>query len=193
MDFEGARDHIIKRLTGELHPDLFYHSPAHTLDVWDSARMIAGLEGIGGTSLRLIETAALYHDAGMLDQYQEHELASETIARAILPEFGYSPDETEEVVRLILTTRMPQKASDLFGQILCDADLDYLGREDFLIHSLQLRLEWERFGIFRSTLREWFEMQIQFLDNHHYFTATSKKLRDQKKSENLTEIVSLIR
>jgi hypothetical protein len=35
---------------------------------------------------------------------------------------------------------------------------------------------------------EWNKMQINFLQNHHYFTATSLKNREPKKRENLRDL-----
>ena len=50
----------------------------------------------------LIETAAIYHDAGMIITYLDHESASAQMAREILPQFEYSPREIEIVESLIM-------------------------------------------------------------------------------------------
>jgi len=92
---------------------------------------------------------------------------------------------------LIMVTRLPQKASTIAEQILCDADLDYLGREDFFIHSFELQYEWNVLGIRKTNLSEWLGIQIKFLSDHTYFTKSANDLRNQKKSTNLHEITSL--
>lgn len=53
-------------------------------------------------------------------------------ARQYLPHFGYTGDEIEQVCDIIMATQMPQNPHNHLGQIICDADLDYLGRNDFL-------------------------------------------------------------
>jgi len=191
MDFNGAKDYILRRLQSELNPLLVYHSIGHTLDVWESVKAIASLEPLNGYDLSVLETAALFHDAGMINTYADHEQASVALAREVLPGFGYTTGEIEEISRLIIATRLPQQAEDLPGRIICDADLDYLGRDDYFILSFHLKLEWERFGLFRAGLREWFDLQIRFLSGHHYLTETSIRRRTQKKSENLEQILLL--
>ena len=86
-------------------------------------------------------------------------------------------------------TRLPQRPYDHYEQIICDADLDYLGREDFLIYSFRLKHEWFVKNIRRTTLAEWFDIQIRFLSEHSYFTKSAIRSRDEKKMHNLEEIL----
>lgn len=65
----------------------------------------------------------------------------------ILKLFNYSSGQITAICDLILLTRMPQMASSALGNILCDADLVYLGRDDFFINSFHLKLEWQLFGV----------------------------------------------
>lgn len=188
MDIIGVKDYLLKRLKVELKPTLFYHNTEHAIDVHHAACQLIEKEGINGHAKTCIETAALFHDSGMMKQYVNHEEASVMIAREVLPRFGYSSFAIDEIARLIMVTKLPQKPKDLYEMILCDADLDYLGREDFLIHAFKLRVEWQINNIRTTTLREWFEIQIQFLGNHTYFTPSALLLRHEKKQSNLMEI-----
>ena len=192
MDFNGASDYIIQRLQTELSPTLFYHSFEHTLDVLEATRHLNEVENIDEHSKLILETAALYHDAGMLVQYADHEAVSASMVRSILPGFGYTNDEITQIAGLIMVTRLPQRAVHLFEQILCDADLDYLGRDVFLINSFKLRLEWQVNGIRSTSLKEWFDIQIKFLGEHRYFTKSAFDLRNEVKLNNLAEIKQLM-
>ena len=87
---------------------------------------------------------------------------------------------------------MPQSASTPQEQILCDADLDYLGREDFFWIAQSLRLEWNTLNVRKTTLREWYEFQIEFMEGHTYFTETARKLRNAGKENNLQQIKELL-
>lgn len=191
MDFNGARDYILQRLDKELNPALYYHSVAHTKGVWESTLRLAEMEHVGGNELKLLETAALFHDSGMLIQYSDHEMTSANLAREILPEFAYANSEIDLISSLILMTRLPQSAKTLLEEILCDADLDYLGREDFFIHSFELQLEWIHNGIKKTSFSEWMEVQLQFLSAHQYFTKSAIRLRQEQKMKNLSEIQKL--
>jgi uncharacterized protein len=191
MDFNAASGYILHRLRRELNPALSYHCADHTLDVLDATRRLAEAEKVETHAKLLLETAAVYHDAGMLVQYKDHEAASVVIAKQVLPGFGYSEPEILAIADLIMVTKLPQRPYDHLEQILCDADLDYLGRDDFYIHSFKLRLEWQVNGIRNTTLPEWLSIQINFLTEHQYFTPSAILLRNEKKMKHLAEIKTL--
>jgi len=191
MNFEKAKDYILERIINELDEDLFYHNVDHTIDVINSSKRIALLEGVKGEELFLVMTAAAYHDSGMINSYEEHEEASVRIVKSVLPDFGYTEKEIEKVSELILATKSPQKANTLLEKVICDADLDYLGREDYFVIANKLKKEWAARGIFYTDL-EWYKIQLEFLQEHEYFTSSSKKIYDDKKKENIISILRLI-
>lgn len=192
MDYAKARDFIIKKLVDELDQDLTYHNIDHTLDVLQAAGNLASLEKLNGHERTMLETAALFHDSGMLKTYIGHEEASVEIVRKHLPGFGYEQDEIETICKMIITTKLPQSAKSHAEKLLCDSDLDYLGREDFFMIAHQLQYEWNILNIRRTTLREWYELQIMFLENHTFFTQSSQKLRNEKKADNLKQVKELV-
>jgi predicted metal-dependent HD superfamily phosphohydrolase len=192
MDFIGARDHILERLRNELDKKLCYHNLLHTLDVHHAVVRLADLEKLTQPACILLETAALYHDSGMMIKYADHENQSVAFANEALPRFGYNKEEIEEIGNLIQVTCLPQKAITLNEKILCDADLDCLGRNDFFVQSFRLKLEWENFNIRTASLLEWFEFEMQFLEQHSYYTSSAIALRNKQKMENLNEIKNLI-
>ena len=181
MNFPAAQDYILHRLNTELDTRLVYHSYDHTLDVYRSSKRLGEKEKLSKEDMVLIETAALYHDAGMLEGFDNHEAKSAKIAAEILPRYGYSDTQIETIEQLILSTRLPQRAESFLEQIICDADLDNLGRPDFFINSFKLKLEWQYFNIRKYSLYEWFELQEQFLTGHTYFTSTAREDRDAGK------------
>lgn len=191
MDLDGAKSFIIQELRQKLNAGYVYHSIGHTLDVCASAMRLADMEGVVAEERNLLEIAALFHDSGMLETYRDHEQASADMASRILPGFGFTLGDIEKINALIMATRLPQKASGRLEQIICDADLDYLGREDFFVHSMELQLEWNHFGIRRTDLSSWLDIQIKFLGEHNYFTGSAVLLRNRKKAENLNEITTL--
>jgi uncharacterized protein len=188
MNYEGAKNYILKKLERELDPRLTYHSIDHTLDVLESAIRLGELEKISDDDILLLKTACLYHDSGMLVTYRGHEEASIELCSQTLPEFGYTQDETETICRMIRTTKLPQNADEKLDKILCDADLDYLGRDDFFMIAHRLKYEWDILGINKTTLQEWYKIQKEFLTAHKYFTESAIKLRQETKIENLRQV-----
>lgn len=191
MEIEKAREYILSKLENELKPNLYYHSINHTLDVCEAALRIGKMEKVKQEDLLLIETAALFHDSGIMKVYKGHELASIDLIRQVLPDFDYSKKHLEKIEKMIIATQLPQKPPDKLSEILCDADLDYLGRDDFYINALCLYREWYELGI-RMTLKEWYELQITFLSNHTYFTDSALSLRQEKKYFHLNQIKELL-
>ncbi|MEZ4757319.1 MAG: HD domain-containing protein [Flavobacteriales bacterium] len=187
MDAEGARTYILQRLRSELPSERSYHSLAHTLDVYASAIDIAEREGIEGEDLTLLKVAALFHDAGFVISDRDHEEASCSLVREHLPRFAFTGTQVERICELIDATRIPQSPKDLVAEVLCDADLDYLGRADFVSIGDLLFAEMRAYGVL-STEQEWNELQERFLSRHRYFTTTNRAQREPVKQKHLADV-----
>lgn len=87
-----------------------------------------------------------------------------------------------------MATKMPQSPHDHLGEIICDADLDYLGRNDFFVLSKKLFSELEITDGLKNE-QDWDKLQIVFLKNHHYFTKTAIEQRNPVKQLHLEEII----
>ncbi|MBC8153555.1 MAG: HD domain-containing protein [Bacteroidetes bacterium] len=192
MNSQRAETYIIDQLRQGLPPTLTYHSIEHTLDVVRAATQLADAEGITDPDARaLLHTAALYHDAGFLSTYADHERAGCTLVRQTLPDFGYTPDQIGQICELIMATRVPQRPQTHLAQILCDADLDYLGRPDV---ELIARTLFTELVTHRGLTDEptWNRIQVSFLETHHYWTATAQNRREPAKQTYLDQLRRLI-
>ena len=187
MNADAAKEYILAKLKVGLPPGRTYHSLEHTLDVYASVIDIAEAEGVTGEGFALLKIAALYHDAGFTMQDLNHEEAGCAIVREALPAFGFSHEQVERVCDMIMSTRIPQSPRNKLSRILCDADLDYLGRADFERIGRTLFTEMRTYGVL-STEREWYELQLRFLERHRYFTATNKRVREPLKREHIEKV-----
>jgi uncharacterized protein len=184
MQYSKAHTFFIKLLRQNLPPTLYYHDVNHTLDVIESAQRIAETEKLGRTELILLKTAALCHDTGFVNVYAEHEAEGCRIARAYLPQFNYSPEQIRSICAMIMATKMPQQPHNLLEKMLCDADLDYLGRDDYFTISQKLYDEWLAHGIIERDVN-WGALQIRFLSNHQYLTVFGQSNREPIKQQNI--------
>jgi uncharacterized protein len=187
MQFEEAGQFILDKLKDELPAHLTYHHIDHVRDVYNSAKLLGEAENIPDDDMKLLLTAAWYHDSGFLACYKGHEKESCRIARATLPDYGYSESQIDKICVLIMATRLPQSPKNLLEKILADADLDYLGRDDFFTIAHKLYLEYSCLG-FIIDENEWDHHQVNFIKNHHYFTKSDNNLRQAKKEANLEKI-----
>ena len=190
-DFLAAEKHIIHLLESEM-PKLPYHNLNHIYDVLNSAQVIAQNEGITGDEIKLLRLAALFHDAGFIYSSINHENRGAALAREILPGYGLSVAQVEQICNMILATRTPQLPVTKLEKILCDADLDYLGRDDFY-ETGRLLLEEMRVRGIVSTEREWNILQKTFLESHDFHTDYSKTNRENSKKQRLREIVDQLK
>jgi uncharacterized protein len=138
-----------------------------------------------------MKVAALFHDTGFVDIYVGHEERSCEIMIDTLRTFEFKPSEIELMSKMIMTTKMPQSPVALHEKVLCDADLDYLGRDDFPVINKRLKNELLAFG-FVGDLDEWNELQINFLSKHRYFTNSSVILRGPVKRKHLSTLIQEI-
>jgi len=160
-----------------------YHNFHHAVDVYSAANVLAHMENAGQEDRFLLKTVALFHDVLFRVGYNYNEEVSARWAKRCLPHLGYSPEQTEKAARLILATKLPTHPENLLEQILCDADVDNLGREDFFDRGEALRTE-----LGAEPGIKWQEAQLKFLGSHRYYTVSARNLRDEGKRRNLAEL-----
>jgi uncharacterized protein len=181
MNLPEAEHFILQKLGSELPVSLYYHGLHHTLDVVESAERIARAEGLSDEeTLTLLRTAALFHDAGFLFTYQGHEAEGCRLVREVLPGFAYSPGQIATICGMIEATKIPQSPKNLLEEIICDADLDYLGRADFDVIAGYLYRELKARDLVADE-RTWDAIQIKFLERHRYRTLTAQATRQPVK------------
>ncbi|HLF87424.1 MAG TPA: HD domain-containing protein [Anaerolineales bacterium] len=185
-NYTQAITFALDRLRSELSPKLTYHNLWHTVDeVLPGSARIAQLTGVSEDDLHLLEVAAAFHDIGFTEAYANHEIVGARIVAQVLPNYGFDPQQIERIMGMIIATRLPQSPRNLLEEILADADLDTLGREDFLSRNEALRQEWVNYG--RETpLEQWYEEQLAFLKTHRYFTPAARMLRNEMKKKHFT-------
>ena len=191
IQFTDLQELMLNKMEKELPPNLFYHNIKHTIDVVTQVELIGLGEGVADDQLLLLKTAALFHDAGHILGYDDHERFSTLIAREILPDYYYTQTQIEQICELIFATQMPPKPRNKLEEIMCDADLDYLGRSDMIPVSTMLYRELKEIDKVKSW-NEWNRLQIKFISNHQYYTKTALSLREVNKQKQIERIRKLL-
>jgi uncharacterized protein len=185
--YTAVYQNIMEKLRG-LSPQLTYHCLEHTVDVLKQSQRIAKEEGIkDDESLFLLKIASLYHDTGFLFVYAGHEARSCEMAKQELRDYGVAADQIDKICGMIMATKIPQSPTNKLEQIICDADLDYLGRTDFEFISNNLFKEFLVFG-FVKDYDDWMQKQIGFFGVHQYFTKSSQQLRHPEKMKHFAQL-----
>ncbi|GAA4376600.1 DUF4031 domain-containing protein [Paeniglutamicibacter cryotolerans] len=106
-----------------------YHDRAHLLAVLAAIDRLVSAGEPSGAHPRAVVLAAWFHDAVYAGVPGGDEEASAALAAALLPGAGIGGPECAEVIRLVrLTATHRPMAADAAGALLCDADLEVLGR-----------------------------------------------------------------
>lgn len=191
IQFTDIQEIILDRLEKELPGFLYYHNVKHTVDVVTEVELIGWAEGCTDEEILLLKTAALFHDAGHIVSYNDHEMHGTVMAREMLPGYNYTPSQIDKICSLIMSTKLPPKPSNLLEEIMCDSDLDYLGRSDFIPVSNTLFEELKARNSMQD-INEWNRLQVKFISGHQYFTKTARSLREVNKQHQIERLQSLI-
>ena len=178
---------VLQRLKDGLHKHYYYHDVRHTLDVIEQSQAIGKLEGVTERELEILKIAALFHDTGFLKVRSGHEQASVDFFQSIGGLSALTYEDCDTISGCIRATHMPQTPLNHLERILCDADLDYLGREDFGLIGENLFLEMSACGEMSDRFT-WDNLQVKFLEAHKFHTTSNQVRRDEKKAENLSEV-----
>jgi predicted metal-dependent HD superfamily phosphohydrolase len=186
---KDVQDRIVQ-LMRPLDSTHSYHNIAHTLDVLAQCKRIAAAEGITDSrELLLLDLAACYHDTGFLKIYKGHEKESCVFFLKDSHAFPLTDNEKVVVTDIIMATCLPQAPRTILEKIICDADLDYLGRTEFSDLAAQLKLEFITHGIVKNDA-EWEQRQRDFLQSHQYHTHSSQALREPLKQQHYNRLIS---
>ena len=191
IQFTDIQEMVLDKLEIELPGYLFYHNVKHTVDVVTEVELIGWAEGCSDEEILLLKTAGLFHDAGHIIVYDNHEFYGTEIAKKMLPAYNYTPKQIECICSLIMSTKLPPRPTNLLENIMCDSDLDYLGRSDFIPVSNTLYEELKAQNKMGS-LNDWNKIQVKFISGHQYFTKTARSLREVNKQLQIERIQSLI-
>lgn len=191
IQFTDLQELMLNKMEKELPDQLYYHNIKHTIDVVTQVELIGLGEEVSDSDLLLLKTAALFHDSGHILGYDDHERFSSLIAREILPDYYYTQSQIDQICDLIMSTQMPPKPKNKLEEIMCDADLDYLGRSDMIPVSTLLYRELKEVDKIKSW-NEWNRLQIKFISSHQYFTTTALSLREVNKQKQIERIKKLL-
>jgi uncharacterized protein len=178
--YRTLRKQVLSNLEANLSKTLTYHALGHTLDVLNVCNQYIKREKLPKEERYLLRTGAIVHDMGFLKGSVNHEEVGAGMAEVILKNLGVDEKEIEKVKGLVMATKIPQNPQNHLQRILCDADLDYLGRQDYPEISQKLFEELKNMNVI-STEQQWKNLQINFLKAHHYHTPFAIKNREPQK------------
>lgn len=175
----------VEKLFKTHSPEFLYHDLQHTKDVVSIVDHIADNSGIINEDKELLLIAAWFHDTGYHDDILYHEEKSVKIAEEYLNKINYPADKTDIIKSLILSTKMPQSPKTKLEEIICDADIAYIGKDDFINRIDLLRKEWEQTINKTFNDSDWLKKNINFIESNSFHTDYAKSNLGDTRKKNL--------
>ena len=186
-------EYIRELFRDELPVGIKYHDADHTLHpttgVVAVANNLAISENISEPDRELLIAAAYFHDTGYIREYDKNEPIAARMAGRVLKLIGYKPQEIKKIQKMILSTDLDREPKSHIEKILCDADFDHLGREDFFELDSKIRQGRRARGIDVSDGAKWYKGTLEIIKTHRYYTESQKQWREKKKQENIKRLL----
>ncbi len=185
------KEKIFNDLSNILDENYSYHNLDHTKRVISAAVDIGSNYDLSEKDWRCLLTACLLHDYGFIESHVEHEKISAKLSSQILPKYDFSETDIQIINSLIIVTKLEKKPKNLLESIIRDADLEYLGSEDFIKISPLLKKEWINCEVVKSD-SEFYKIQYEFILNHSFYTDFMIKNSTNQKKVNIDYAKSMI-
>jgi len=184
----SLRKYVLNKLKADLPAHLSYHGVEHTLDVLAVCEQYIRRLNLGTEERFLLRIGALVHDMGFLEGPANHEEVGAGMASELMLKLGMKDAQKEEVKGLVMSTKIPQSPKNELQKIICDADLDYLGRDDYPEISQRLYEEFKFMKVIQTD-EDWKQLQINFLKAHYFHTPFAIANRAPKKQYWLNKLL----
>lgn len=167
---------------------LTFHNLQHTEDVVAAVKEIATASNVTDDEMEMLQLAAWFHDIGYLSDPKNHEESGAKIAQKFLTEQDYPEERIKTVTSCILATKICFEDHNRLQQILSDADLAHLSKENYPIKSNSLAEE-RAFILNKKINRiEKLQCDLTFLLSHQYKTDYALTYFQKQKTKNVLYI-----
>ena len=178
-------EHFLKE---NLSEKILFHNYRHTTKIVRVCDMICIESGLSKHDRCIVHLAGWFCNIGYKEDPLHHEVHSVKHAKAFFESKGLRKEDIEEIESCILATKTPQHPHSTTARILCDAVMFHLSDITYFDELELLRKEWEFTKHERYTDEEWISSNIDFLQNHFYFTPFARKNLEKEKRANLLKL-----
>ncbi len=172
---------------------LVYHNLDHTHSVVEATMQIANHYQLSDKDFFIVCTGAWFHDTGYFEDIQNHEQKGADLAVEFLKKQAVPADVRDSVMQVILSTKMPQRPTNLLENILCDGDLFHLGTEEFTDKRKLMHKEIALIYGMDTSKKAWRIRDVEFLESQHYHTDYCILLLSDQKQKNIDKLRSKIK
>jgi predicted metal-dependent HD superfamily phosphohydrolase len=185
---EKSAEFVTRLFNEKLPPGCTYHNLDHTIEVKETAELIADNTGLTKNQKEKIILACWFHDTGVVESYENHEKESTRLCKEFLTSLNYPENDIEEINSAILATHIPSNPSNIIEQVVCDADLSHTGKKGFSTKSELLRQEWKNILNRDYTDEEWIRNNIRFISSVNFYTQYARDNFEERRLKTLNKL-----
>ncbi len=190
IKLQDIEEMVIKMFDDEASPNLYFHNSSLVKNICSQVDLISNAEKLPEEEYVNLKLAAIFLLTGYITDYEKPMEQSIRIVEEILPVYGFSRENCDEVNRIIKSsfTDKPETFTDF---ILHDARYDYLGRVDYIKLTDKLLRELSEYGK-HVNRNKWVAMQKQQLIDHEFRTNTARLLRSVSVDDQVAALMASI-
>lgn len=165
-----------------------FHARPHFKEAVQAAKELAKGYNLPSEDTIDIQIAMWFHDLGFSNGGENHEERSMEIAESFLKNEGVDEARIEKVKQYIAASDRTREPVGLMEEIVNDADTAHIGSKEYFDKLGLLRTEWEsRLGK-KYEEEEWLKLNIEFLEEHQFFTGLAKSKYGTRKRKNMLKL-----
>ncbi len=181
----------LRYLQDNLNSIYHYHNAEHTLNV---CTMIAEFSEnciLPENEIAALKIAAIFHDFGYLESAFDNEGLALPFMMEFCKKYGVEEKVSHRAGELIMETAFPYHPVSAAGELLCDADIEYIGRVCFF----------EKAGLFRQEMsalnhiysdQQWWKLELDFLQNNQFFSTVCREKRSAGRLANIAKVKAIL-
>lgn len=178
--------HVTTLIKNELSIGFQFHDLQHTRDVVAAIGEIASYENLNLMEWEDLMIAGWFHDTGFTISSEAHEQKSIFLASSFLREQTLFDDHRiERIANIIAATQAEYCPNCLTERIIKDADTYHLSRPNYHYYLHKLRKEWFENQGENISENDWLRLNLNFLNQHHYYTKYGAEKLDKRKKFNI--------
>jgi len=177
--------YVEEYMKAHLPENIVFHNYNRTSKIARICDTLSIQSDLNGNEKILLHLAALFIDIGFCDDPKKSAAASARHARNYFMQKGLDVGTIKIITESIEAIGYPQQPVSLVAQYLCDADMYYLGSNNYPLDTELLRKEISLVDKVNFSDLDWIKRQLQVLENHTYFTAEARKLFKKRKRNNI--------
>ncbi len=184
----AVETHLTGFFQKNISADYVYHDLQHVQNVVKAVKEIGERCDLGDKELEILQIAAWFHDSGYDNGPEGHEERSCIYATEFLSKRDFPSENVEAVCRCIMATKTPHRPQGLLEEIICDADLSHLKKKIYWDRSGRVRQELLLTKSIVMSEQEWVDFELDFLNNHRFFTAVAYELFEAGKLKHIQQL-----